>query len=222
MATLIREPIAPQVFDRTVLQKARKVLSYEPDAVAEDACLRMLASVNVHPFKRELVESYRSEMSLRVNGLRDRLECIPVIAASFVTFFLSMCTMAACADAILAAKFCAAAAGVSVLAIIASGIVLINLPSRNKWYTESLRHYRRPVPEFALQTAIDVQEVAMRRNMKVELDIESFGIPARTLDPFLVLVHNGTKYYLEVWDEPSFVAGRREESRVSEEPVLKP
>ena len=56
------------------------------------------------------------------------------------------------------------------------------------------------VPEFALQTAVDLKE----RCPKASFYIEELGIKLRRLDPFLVVEYAGLRYYVEVWNEPNF------------------
>ena len=74
-----------------------------------------------------------------------------------------------------------------------------------------IAEYKRPIPDFAAQTANDlkrrfndvcfeIEELEIVRNKTVILNLK---------DPFLVIVlPDRSRYYLEVWNEPSFKGQR--------------
>jgi hypothetical protein len=66
-----------------------------------------------------------------------------------------------------------------------------------QWHRQPLHDYTGIVPDFALQTALDIK----RKFKGVRFYVEFVGhsIP----DPFLVC-YNNKNYYLEVWNEPKF------------------
>jgi hypothetical protein len=68
---------------------------------------------------------------------------------------------------------------------------------RAEWEVVCIKGYHLPIPEFALQTAIDVKTACP----EVALFIEELRT---TKDPFLVAKLGGETYYLEVWNEPGF------------------
>ena len=73
-----------------------------------------------------------------------------------------------------------------------------------KWRRITLSSYGKPVPEFALQTAVDIAEHT--GTSEVDFYIDQLVVNERTLDPFLVVrcKKDTTDYYLEVWNEPKF------------------
>jgi len=72
-----------------------------------------------------------------------------------------------------------------------------------EWSQTDLRSYQEIVPEYVLQTAIDI-----RREFKDAIFIvEHVASKRRSLeayDPFLICKYEGEEYYLEVWNEPGF------------------
>jgi hypothetical protein len=80
-------------------------------------------------------------------------------------------------------------------ALIGVGILVAIV--RMSWKMTPLRDYRQPVPEFALQTAIDLAK---------KCPTAQFFIDEIETDPFLVVkTRSGrTVYYLESWNEPGF------------------
>jgi len=67
-----------------------------------------------------------------------------------------------------------------------------------RWVAVSIKKFKKPVPEFALQTALDIKE----RCPEIEFEIEEL---TPTPCPFLVAVlPDGSRYHLEVWNEPDF------------------
>jgi hypothetical protein len=73
-------------------------------------------------------------------------------------------------------------------------------PPSKVWKSKSLTGYVGEVPGFALETA---QEVKMRCAEAI-FHIEELVENKRVIDPFLVAELGDERYYLEVWDEPSF------------------
>lgn len=74
-----------------------------------------------------------------------------------------------------------------------------------EWRAIPIELYHRPIPEFALQTAVDIKQ----RCPEARFVIEELQFKQRTLDPFLAVRDSeGNTYYLEVWNEPRFVQKR--------------
>lgn len=71
-----------------------------------------------------------------------------------------------------------------------------------EWKRTILKHYRKPVPNFALLTALEVQTH--------HPGVECFIVEFERVDPFLLLHDPITKEeaYVEVWGEPSYRATR--------------
>lgn len=60
--------------------------------------------------------------------------------------------------------------------------------------------YTRPIPEFALQSALDIK----KRCPDAEFVVESFEQQAQVADPFLIVHAGGEEFYIEVWAEHSY------------------
>lgn len=80
------------------------------------------------------------------------------------------------------------------------------------WTLDHLSSYREPVPDFAIERALQVKEALPGATFYVEHLRETVrGIATEskpTPDPFLILAVGHLKLYLDVWDEPKF-EGRR-------------
>lgn len=74
-----------------------------------------------------------------------------------------------------------------------------------EWRSILISEYAGLIPDFALQTAVDLK----RKCPGIELSVEELRFKNVVLDPFLVAKDaGGTKYYLEVWNEPGFIQNR--------------
>lgn len=91
----------------------------------------------------------------------------------------------------------------------------VRLKSKQSWEWDiaNLKYYPEPIPEFALERAIQVKRVIIAAQLAppdfyvAQLKRESVRHP----DPFMLfsVAQSGDKqYYLDVWDEPKF-EGRR-------------
>jgi hypothetical protein len=82
---------------------------------------------------------------------------------------------------------------------------------RAEWQAIPISKYTEPIPEFALQTAVDLQKQFDDIQFEVEeLVLKRNDLPFPSLfDPFLVAkLPDGSRYYLEVWNEPDFKGKR--------------
>jgi hypothetical protein len=70
------------------------------------------------------------------------------------------------------------------------------------WRETSISYYENPIPEFVLERAIQLREYL---GIRADFFIEDFR---KDPDPFLVMLYEGLRYYIDVWDEPKF-EGRR-------------
>jgi hypothetical protein len=83
------------------------------------------------------------------------------------------------------------------------------LAAKATWKTMSLREYISPVPEFVLQTAVDIQS----QNPHAKFFIHYLETEKMTVDPFLIVIlhPDGSRHrldYIEVWNEPGFKGKR--------------
>jgi hypothetical protein len=82
-----------------------------------------------------------------------------------------------------------------------------------RWDSSYISNYRRPIPDFALERALQVKAALPEANFYVQELTESTNIqhtefkPAPP-DPFLVMDYRGVQLHLDVWNEPKF-EGRR-------------
>lgn len=78
------------------------------------------------------------------------------------------------------------------------------------WSTYSLAGYEHPVPEFAMQTAVDLKDRFPATEFHIEqLTVTEKHHPLALSDPFLVVeLPDKSLHYLEVWNEPEFDAKR--------------
>lgn len=66
-----------------------------------------------------------------------------------------------------------------------------------RWQSDSIRDYKKPIPEFAIDTAVRLKKACPA----VKFEIEELTIVP---DPFLIAVLGRQRRYIEVWDEPKF------------------
>lgn len=76
-----------------------------------------------------------------------------------------------------------------------------------EWATDPISEYRQPIPEFAIDTALQIKQAIP----EAEFSIEYFVHWAKD-DPFLSFKVPGVqrRFVVEVWDEPDFEAERKE------------
>lgn len=79
--------------------------------------------------------------------------------------------------------------------------------SNGAWATTLISEYGQPVPEFAIDTALQIKQAIP----EAEFSIEHF-VHWSTNDPFLSFKVPGVqrRFVVEVWDEPDFEAERSE------------
>lgn len=162
--------------------------------------LQWLAEKQIDPFTQKSVAEYK-----RRRRRSDNWRHIPRVGTfwtslAFAAFALSFGFVSGCATEPSARGFFGALAGITgVLSIVfmASTIAFDGLT----WQLSSLYHYGRMMPEFALQTAVDIKS----QFADAELFICELIHKQTVIDPFLVLrLPDGRELYLEVWNEPGF------------------
>jgi hypothetical protein len=70
---------------------------------------------------------------------------------------------------------------------------------RVAWSMTDITKYKKPIPEFVLQKALEIKDVVPYVSFKVD-ELSYQPMP----DPFLVAELEQERYYIEVWDEPKF------------------
>ncbi|MFN3149680.1 hypothetical protein [Bremerella sp.] len=171
---------------------------------------KTLEELDIRPFTLESVEKYKKSCEVPPSrlavtlvdfsaglGLLGAIVCLPILVVSAVTLNASLSFYLALV--ILIGGAC----------LIASAAVGDRFVVERVWLTYDLAHYTEPVPEFALQTALDIK----KRHPEVNFYVCSLEERRMVLDPFLVMRVPGDawykEYYLEVWSEPKF-SGERE------------
>lgn len=178
---------------------------------------KAMSDLGIEPYSAKAVKQYQSEMARRATPLATKATALAIVAVLLlfwgagVTFLFSLiaCIVCGVSEALAVPTWLAATAWFSLGGTVATFLVIGFSGERKLTYAEwtpiPISTYLRPVPEFALQTAVDLKETCP----EAVFFIEELQLKERTLDPFLV-VHdsNGNKYYLEVWNEPGFVQKR--------------
>jgi hypothetical protein len=78
------------------------------------------------------------------------------------------------------------------------------------WRQKTLRGYTKAIPPFALLRANEIQKATQAAGIEGAFFVEELTRKHSTviIDPFMVFVVAGKKFYTDVWDEPKF-EGRR-------------
>ena len=219
--------------DQEVFAEASRLLGYNPslkdvETAKEQAVAVMrsneirqaLVTLDDPPFTAESVAKYKKVMAKRLTT-RPWKEwvylpcCGLVVIGLIVTAFTNLMGLVDVGDRAFASW--------SMLTVVVAGIValllgtkfeqndLVIIVTRACWNVIPIAAYKRPIPDFAAQTANDlkrrfndvcfeIEELEIVRNKTVILNLK---------DPFLVIVlPDRSRYYLEVWNEPSFKGQR--------------
>jgi hypothetical protein len=212
METLERADLRECGVDVDVADEAVQVLGY---SVGAAACRleRALIAAGVRPFTQKSVERYKN--SKTVQGFNDLAGGLAI--AGFVCFALvfvaSITNICAAANAdhppVWWYVICA------VLPVLGVGLwwcAAVAAKSPVVWKSTAINQYKKPIPEFALATAIDVKRRCQGLGVEVTLYIDEIDVDAtkqqaaKLRDPFLTVgtLNNPNVYYLEVWNEPGF------------------
>jgi len=229
-------PVAkvPQDLGKTeVIRKASKVLCYSPDLseirhAAETAekversneIRVVLAGLDDPPFTAESVAKYKKRMAAKASRPWSEQLSYPCIAVAAIAFLFGVLAGLMGVFTPDAHTFCGWAL-VTGFGFLITGICLnvrldyvgnlVMVKTEVQWKTYSISHYSKAIPEFVVQTATDLKERFSELEFQVEeLQVErNERILLGLSDPFLVVVlPDGSRYYLEVWNEPSFEGQR--------------
>jgi hypothetical protein len=214
MQTLVREPITvskPVPRESNELAaRAAKVLSYDRMAKEEKTAsesaviLDWLSEHGIDPFQEKTLRKYmRRRMFMETIKLAVR-------TPSFIFGFLFLALSAtflrvACAGITTASGGEALAISIFTAITGSTFIAFFIVEHTLRWDMDTIASYRRPIPEFALQTAVDIRDA----HPDAELLICELAENRTVRDPFLVLrLPDGRDLYLEVWNEPGFKRAR--------------
>jgi hypothetical protein len=185
--------------------------------------------LTIMPFRPETVARYKAAVIKKSRPKRVKLWwlCAAIglagaVIGGAVCLLMLLITIGVCAEEGSVGGFF-----MLVLSLICVGITgaLGNLFTRARhrfgwvngtWARVPLRGYKGLIPEFATQTALDVEK-ELGKDTRLYIDEFRGGSYSLRrfspsllqrldmwLDPFLVLQYNGTDHYLEVWNEPGF------------------
>lgn len=217
--TLTREPVqlTEQPADdlcsfKELAKDAKQLLDYSPDIGAERKATSELAKLqqamrelDIQPFRAADVERYKKAEAKRASSniflrhAEDITFGIFVFAAVMLVGSVIGCLAASTVPGWLWLAPVVCVAVIVTDAIAAGGLSSTEIVSA-KWKREPLGSYSSPIPEFALQTAVDLK----RRCPIAEFYVDELTVEKRVLDPFLVVRCGGQQYFLEVWNEPRF------------------
>lgn len=200
MSELTRERVKPdELVDFTDLWKeAREKLGYDVVKRQSDRSklraklLKALDDAGVKPFTTESVERYKNR---RMGWDADDKICVGMLSAGILVFGLLAWIVGIVFISVI--LWCVVALGG--MALLGA---FVKLFSKKQWTSILLSSYDRPVPEFAIQTALD-----MRKHFRPVSKLNFWIVEeAETHDPFLVVGVDGLDewFYLEVWNEPGF------------------
>lgn len=179
---------------------------------------KAMAELSIEPFNVKAVERYQSKAARRATPLSTKAiewamaTAVLLFLGTGVTFIISLvaCIVCVFAEALTVPTWLATITWTSLgVTTVATYIGIQATGERELTYAEwipiPISEYTRLIPEFALQTAVDLKA----KCPEAEFFIEELQLKGRTLDPCLV-VHDteGNKHYLEVWNEPGFIQKR--------------
>jgi hypothetical protein len=154
-----------------------------------------LKKLGIEPFETGGVHTYMDRERKKALGVTPMQAAIYTLLVVSALLWLLLLLCGSSAWGVL---------GIAVVpALIAGGTRADSFYGRNiSWQPMLIQHYKEPIPEFALATALKI------RRADPDILIEVVGLTI-TKDPFLAVSKEGTeRYYLEVWQEPKFSAKR--------------
>lgn len=174
------------------------------------------------PFTRSSVEAYKRLMapddtaSYVMYTAAVIMTAMGLVVTAVMSVWLLQFALGAVADAHAHnARWVVTVLAVAVSLVVASQVVLRRSTRLrmigNEWIECDIDAYSAPIPEFVLQTACDVTEELRRRGTVGVVQMRIAYLARRRAfsnDPFLFVVTDSCRAYLEVWDEPSYRAQR--------------
>lgn len=201
----ISVPLISDDIDELCLQ-AREKIGYKSPGLGHKHFEQALYDLDIRPFDRESVEEYKTKAVKSIMaGERERNTKYKI--GNWLVLY-GLCSLALCLiGSFLAAKPeegaffpCCFICG-SIALFVGVGLSSYNLPNVFFWFSTPISEYDKPIPGFALQTALDLKAKCPYAEFFIQ-ELESFK------DPFLVAVIDKKPYYLEVWNEPQFEVKR--------------
>lgn len=166
---------------------------YAPPKRRHGELYNVLQRLNIRPFSNHSIELYK------YNKIGFYKQWMFVAATTMIAGCVSMITNWAAGSYL--GVFC------SLPIFIIGAVATYFLSGNREWIKVSLSSYKDYVPEFALQTAVDIKK-NMPALYRLEISVEYLTV---SKDPFLVVslylpgrYNCHEEYYVEVWNEPRF------------------
>jgi hypothetical protein len=177
-------------------KKAREQLGYHVAShqTNDTTILLRLIAIGYTPYSEKSVKLYKRTAERKANDVFGKL-------ARCVLFTLSGVASFVLAAEILEHSVFGIVLALSSVCLIFFGIWLVStIPvSMVSWYLGPLSTYDKPIPTSVLAKALSIKEKFKRD--EIGLYVDALG----AVDPFLVVgTASGKKFYIDVWDEPSF------------------
>ncbi len=172
--------------------------------------LQTLTRLDTLPFTDGSVERYKAASEVQP----DMRVVMSTIAVFFISLLLSLGALPVLVVSALfgfatVAFYSAIVFLANVAALFLSCYVILRIDNEKTWKLHPLSEYGEPVPEFALQTAVDIK----KEFPDAEFYVCALEVNRVIDDPFLVLrTRFGDEerdYYLEVWNESQFEGERQ-------------
>jgi len=194
-------------FDREV-SRSLEYTGLNDDAAklqTQVAIQQTLIDLDLRPFTSASVSAYKQACE------RKSVKRWPDLAASAAGVVLAgglialpVLIVGALLAATTVAFYAAVVVCAAILVCIACSVFVAYCGVDRYWRMHALCDYTQPVPEFVLQTALDIQKA----HPDADFSICTLEENRVVVDPFLVLHGQGRDYYLEVWNEPTFKQAR--------------
>lgn len=204
--------VVDQIIDDGLLslsQQAKDVLGYtglETEIKKDNSLEKALIELNIKPFTRDSVEKYQNMMVKKTENEFLINKIIKIISYLTIVFGIIAFTT------IILSFFVDNYKDIALLVAGAHGMVAIILFTLSlsylwdkqvsaNWNIISLKNYEKPIPEYVLQTALDIKAKVPDVYFRVS---ELRTRVRKNLDPFLIVSNFEKEYYIEVWNEPKF------------------
>ena len=167
---------------------------------------KVLTKMDLLPFTSESVRTYKSQAKYW-----ERIRVWTMPACFGLGVILSIIALVAVINVATVSGWWAALVipvGVSLFVTMCILCAAASELDEITWERYTLDSYRQPVPEFALQTAVDIMKAKKAGELSeaVLFSVDCLEISRKpSRDPFLLLRYGRhAVYFLEVWNEPKF------------------
>lgn len=191
----------------TLHREAKQLLGYKATQSSNlDLLLKTMKDLDIRPFTSESVNKYKQQKA-GVLGIILGMMCVlglitailfGIIAGLLLVFGVQI------SGEICAWVLVPSISAVAISAVVIPSIVVMTT-GIHEWKKHDIASYQLPIPDFALQTAVDLTK---------RCPFVKFYVEQLEHDPFLIAwleEPNGGAYhewYLEVWNEPGYKVQR--------------